>query len=301
VRWVLFPNVAQEDAGLLKDWIRDGGILVLAVDSPEFARNLGLEFDVQTLETDPEEEAALLEGVSFLRGGLTRVDWPGQQGRAWVKAADEPFVTIYQSGRGEIWLLNRPDFLTNRRLGWADNGVLLCRLVEEVLRRRPGQLAFDEYFHGLRERPGVTLLLLQPPTLWITLQGLLLTALLLWHFSPRFGTLRRAASPRRRSKEEFLEAMASLLERKGDYADAYRTARNDLLRAMERDLGLPAATELDQVIQESARRRPVRQEKLRRVLTGASLPPGAGPTAFLKAMNELETTRDEFFHRRPNR
>src|SRR5262249_15513464 len=163
-----------------KDWIHDGGILVLAVDSPEFARSLGMELEIETLETDPQEPATSLAGVSLLRGGFTRVNWPGHEGYVWVEAGARPFVTVYQRGRGEIWLLNRPEFLTNRLLGRADNGVLLCRLVEEILRRRPGQLVFDEYFHGLRERPGVTLLLLQPPTVWITLQGLLLMGLLVW-------------------------------------------------------------------------------------------------------------------------
>src|SRR5437763_1506645 len=71
----------------------------------------------------------------------------------WVRSGEKAFATTYPQGQGEIWLLNRPQFVTNGVLGRADNGILLCRLAEEVLRRRPGTLYFDEYFHGLRDRP----------------------------------------------------------------------------------------------------------------------------------------------------
>jgi hypothetical protein len=196
--------------------------------------------------------------------------------------------------------VNRPEFLTNRLLREADNAVLLCRLATAVLDQRSGKLSFDEYFHGMHEKPGVAELLFEPPTLWVTLEGLLLVALLLWHHVPRFGTFRPETAPRRRSKEEFLDALAFLLERKGDYAEAYRTAREEFVRDVERDLGVPPGTRPEQLLLEAARR-PIRSDKLRRVLSTGVLPPGAGKLAFVQALNELETTRDEYFHGRHNR
>jgi hypothetical protein len=296
VRWVLFPTAAPQEAASLEAWVRDGGIVVLAVDSEEFARGMDIALKVEKKDGDPGDEAASGLGIARLAGGLTWLEWPGQPGEVLVRAGDRPAVTVYRRGRGEVWLVNRPEFLTNRLLRQADNAVLVCRLASETLKKRPGKLAFDEYFHGLRDRPGAAELLLQPPALWGTLHGLLLLGLLLWHYAPRFGAVCPAPAPSRRSKEEFLDAMASLLERKGDYAAAFRAVRDDFARALERELGLPAGAPAEQIVIEAARRRPLRRRRLLRLLTGESLPPGAGPSTFMKTLNELEAARDEFFH-----
>src|SRR5262249_28000186 len=153
----------------------------------------------------------------------------------------------HRRGRGQVWLIHRPDFLRNQRIGRADNGILLCRLTEAGLRERSGPLAFDEFFYGLRERPSVVGLLLKPPTVWGTAPAVPLLLLALWHHGPRFGGLRAVAPPSRRSAEEFLDAMTALLHRKGDQADAFRTARDDLKLEIEKELGLPAGTAPERV------------------------------------------------------
>ncbi len=304
-RLVLFPNAAQDKANLLDSWIREGGIVILAVQKEEFANELGMSLKIQKLNEDPQEEPASGAGITQLAGGTFRVEWPEQAGEVWAKAGDQPVIPIYGRERGQIWLVNRPEFLTNRQLQRADNAVLLCRLAEKALRERSGKLSFDEYFHGMHERPGVTELLLQPPALWITLQGLVLLGLLLWRFAPRFGNPRSVGSGRRRSKEEFLDAMAALLERKGDYADAFWTAWEDLIHEMGRELGLPADTPGDRILQEAERRRPIRLVRFRRLLTAvvarsqtAPQQGRAGKLAFVKALHELENARDEFFNGR---
>src|SRR5260370_20223129 len=182
-----------------------------------------MSLKIQNLNEDPQEEPGSGEGITQLAGGPFRVEWPEQAGEVWAKAGDQPVITIYGRERGQIWLVNRPEFLTNRQLQRADNAVLLCRLAEKALRERSGKLSFDEYFHGMHERPGVTELLLQPPALWITLQGLVLLGLLLWRFAPRFGNPRSVGSGRGRSQDEVLDSMAALLDRKRYYADAFRT------------------------------------------------------------------------------
>src|SRR5579871_203069 len=233
VKWVLFPTFTKRDVDVLGRWVRAGGALLLADTGTEFAQ--GLDIDLASRKdagAESTEDASGLE-AAHLVGGAVRVEWPDHAGRVVVRAGGEPFVTVYRHGRGEIWLVNRPEFLQNQYIGKADNGVLVCRLAEAMLQEHPGKLAFDEYFHGMRDRPGVVQLLFEPPTLWVTLEGLLVAGVLLWHFLPRFGTLRPPPPARRRSKEEFLGAMASLLERKADYADAYRTVREDFLREIE--------------------------------------------------------------------
>jgi hypothetical protein len=299
---ILFPTAAEEQSQLLNDWLDQGGILVLADDRGKFARGLGIDLRSRRLSDEPGDEPAKgPTGVSQLRGGMIVTEWPGHAGEVWAEAGGTPFVTRYRRAKGEIWLLNRPEILTNRLVGRADNGVLLCRLAEAILARRSGKLAFDEYFHGLREHPQIGELLLRPLLVWVTLQGLLLVGLLLWHFVPRFGTLQTGTAGKRRGQEEFLDALASLLERKRDYAAAYQTAREDLMHEMERDLGIPASTTGDRLLQEATRRRPIQPDVLRRLLSPDALPPGAGPATFLKALNELESVRDDFFRRGSHR
>jgi hypothetical protein len=301
VKWVLFPTFAKKDVDVLGRWVRDGGALLLADTTTEFAEALGLNLTIdKDAGRDTVEDASGLD-IGHLVGGAVRVDWPHHAGRVLVRAGGEPFVTVSRHGRGEIWLVNRPEFLQNHLIGKADNGVLTCRLAEAMMQERPGKLAFDEYFHGMRDRPGVIQLLFEPPTLWVTLEGLLVAGILLWHYLPRFGTLRPPPSARRRSKEEFLSAMASLLARKADDRDAYRTVRDDWLREIEQELGLPPQTPLEEVVREAARRRGMDPVRLRQALAAERVPAGSRPAVFVKALNDLETSRSEFFHGRHHR
>src|SRR5947209_3241952 len=212
VRWLLFPEPARREAPALEAWIRRGGKLLLATDSVAVARDLGIDLEWHPADRDV---AGQIGGEAFrLTSDERWVTWRGRPGEAWAMAGGEPLVTVYPHGKGQVWLVHRPAFLTNRLLPEADNAVVLCRLAEAMLEERPGEkIAFDEFFHGLRERPGVTELLLTPPTLWVTLQGLLLLLLLLWRHVPRFGALHSVVLSPRRSKEEFLDAMAFLLQR----------------------------------------------------------------------------------------
>jgi hypothetical protein len=333
VRLVLVPESEAKDVQALEEWVREGGVLVLAVElkkvveernrrfefkrqeeypaarsrrsgvaelaepSRRLAEKLGLKLEARQLDEDTGEEAASGEGVNKLQAGDLRVVAAEPPERVLCKTGDKPVVSVYRHGGGEIWLLNRPRFLSNEWIGKADNAVLLCRLMRDATTDRDGPIAFDEFVHGLRDRPGFLELLGRPPALWMTLQCVLATAIVLWHFVPRFGNPTPAPPPARRSKEEFLDAMATLLSRKGDASDAFRTARNELANEIGRELGLPPATPPEQIANEASRRLPINRELLLRMLMTDSLPAGGGPAALLKLMNELETIHDEFFDR----
>jgi hypothetical protein len=299
-RFVLLPT-STDKADELRGWIDRGGLVVLAVDSPDFASALGMRLKVENLPQGSSEQNAEGAGINRLAGGALEVSWPDEEGEAWCRAGGRPAITIHSQGAGEIWLLNRPEMFTNQNLKKCDNAILLCRLASEVERRRPGEVAFDEYFHGLRDRPGFYQLLFQPPAAWISAQALVLLALLLWHYVPRFGTLRDAASPRRRSKEEFLDAMASLLERKGDYQDAYRTSRRAFLHELEGELGLPAGTRRRQLLAAALRGRKRSRAAIRSAIVTKALPPKVSKAEFVNALNDLETARHELFQRRNHR
>ncbi|MBN9521426.1 DUF4350 domain-containing protein [bacterium] len=309
VRWLLFPDkLGAKEATALDDWVRRGGVVLLADDDPEVAAKLGITVSVTGFRAPRPAPSAVQMPPAFRRGEAFTAVAPdvghvlagdaevsGPPGiDTWGTVGGRPLVTVYARGRGEVWLLHRPDVFANDHLRGEDNAVLACRLADAMLAARPGtRIAFDEYCHGLRDRPDVMALLFRPPVLGVTLQALALTALVLWHAGVRFGPVRPDPPPARRSKEEFLDALAGLLERNGDRADAFRTVRDDLRRRLEAELGLPAGTPPEAVAREAARRRGANADKLTRLLTAAAPPGGRGAAAFLTALHDLETAARE--------
>jgi hypothetical protein len=295
IRWLIFPVPSSREAKQVDAWVREGGLLVLATDVEDLAQELGLPLDINKSAEDREATTTLSDAPRCAVGTIA-VGCRGEAGRPWAEIDGQPLVSIHPRGRGQVWLIHRPEIVRNDAIRKADNGVLLCRLAEAVLRERPGPIAFDEFFHGLRERTSVVELLLKPPTVWVTTQAVLLLLLLLWHHGPRFGGLRAVAPPSRRSAGEFLDAMTALLQRKGDQADAFRTARDDLKQEIEKELGLPAGTAPERLATEAQLRRHIDPKRLLTLLTAPGVPPGAG--GLIKAMQELETIRDELIPRR---
>jgi hypothetical protein len=304
VRWVLDPtDVREQDVANLDAWVQRGGVALLAIDNAEIATRLGLK-----LQSKAGGDVVSVDGldVHSLDVGANCVDLVGQPGTPWdgVREGQKSLVTIVPRGSGEIWFLHRPGVLRNGPMRRADNAIFASRLADAMLADRPGRLVFDEYCHGLRDRPTVAALLFRPPMLAITIQALGLTMLILWSVAPRFGPIRPTPPPHRRSKEEFLDAIAELLRRKGDYTDAYRTVQLDLRRRIEATLGCPADIPADELAREVERRRGLSAERVRDMLNApgtardAEATPLAGPTAFVAALHQLDTLRHEFSDRR---
>ena len=187
VRWLLFPSqTTPKDAATLDDWVRRGGVALLALDEEAFAEQLGMTVSVEGRRrikvpgltgfapSPPlrgDSYPAEAPDVSHVVAGPLLVTGPSG-GRAWGRIGSGPIATIYPRGRGQIWLLNRPDVLANDNLRVEDNAVLACRLADAMLAERPGgRLAFDEYCHGLRDRQSVAELLFRPPVLGVTVQA----------------------------------------------------------------------------------------------------------------------------------
>jgi hypothetical protein len=137
--------------------------------------------------------------------------------------------------------------------------------------------------------------------LYLTLASVLFTLVLIWHHAPRFGPPLPDRPVRRRSKEEYLDAIAELLHRKGDYRDAFDTVRQSALRRIETELGLGGGTSLTELLDEAERRRPGRGSALRHALRPNAVPPGASRHTFITALNELEKASDDFSQRRTPR
>jgi hypothetical protein len=292
-RWELFPKTAKGEVAALDTWIRSGNRLLLADDTPEFAADLGLAVDPDVAK-DKAIDLVIDGAKQRLEPGNQRVTPRERPDREWPAGAPEPLVGIFQHGKGEIWLLYRPMFLRNDLLRDADNAVVLCRLAEAFA--GPDRVYFDEFFHGIRDRPGPVELLLRPPALWVTLQGMALLGVLLWRSLPRFGALQLPLESRRRSKEEFVDALAHLLELKGAYNEGFRAVRDALAREMEHALDLAPNTPPAELAA-AATARGCDAAVLTRLLERDHLPRPYGPD-YLRALNELERLRRAFFHER---
>lgn len=310
VRWLLYPTKTADEETTLSDWVARGNVLLLAGDDPALSRALGLEVRFEDVgrpaspslhlpglfEDDPDRELAFIPGPTHVQVVRTRLTLR----RTWPEEAPAPLVSIFSLGRGEIWLAHYPALFLNGTLRQskdqpADNALLLCGLVEELRRHHPQTIYLDEYFHGLRDRPSPLELLFRPPLLWITLHGLLLLGFLLWRYVPRFGPLQEEPSPRRRSKDEYLDAVASLLEQKRAYGEVTSTVRNNLVRELEQRLNLPAGCSRDTLVQRAARQWPrIEAERWGRLLAGDA-PEPAHPAAMLAVLHEVERLRHDAF------
>lgn len=327
IRIVLEPTRNSDSFATLRDWVQDGGLLILADGSTAFAADLGVALEEEATRSPDDAAngakkapgggkgssgakspkkgpaAAGVQAVESIDVSASRIAdvrtiavaedhviaTSGPPGDRLVASTRGPVVTRLARGKGEIWVIHYPSMFNNSLLKRDDNAILLCRLVTQALTERPGEVAFDDFFHGLGDRPGAIELLFTPPMIWVTLQACLLTAIVVWRNAGRFGEIRSSAPPRRRSKEEFLNALAGLLERRRDYGDAYRTVRDDLKLSIARRTGLPASSPPRALADEAARRYGCDADEPAALLEADRPISESGPQGFLKDINTMES------------
>jgi hypothetical protein len=121
---------------------------------------------------------------------------------------------------------------------------------------------------------------------------------IIWRSSVRFGPLAPLPPVRRRSKEEFLEAYATLLHRQKDHAAAFCTVQQDLVHRLASEMGLPDGTKPEDVALEAARRRGADPDKTVRLLTSSAPAGGKSSSAFIQSLTELEAATRELLRNR---
>lgn len=292
VLWVLSPEkVGDRDVDPLMAWVSRGGRMLLADPTAKMGSRFVPELELETLKENVTANCDR-EGIGQLDLGTALIRTKTAPKSVWARAADEDLVTIHRHGKGEVWLLHRPEMFRNDHFNKANNSVFVCRLAEAMTSDGGRTLAFDEFTHGMRDRPGVLELLWQRPVRWVTLHALALAGVILWRHGVRFGPIRTAPPPSRRSKEEFLDALTDLFRRQGDLDAAYRLVQQDLVHSLAEQMSLPATVHPDVVVSELARRRGADPKKLQPLFTDPG-PPG-GRSHFLDALRQLEQVRHEF-------
>jgi hypothetical protein len=152
----------------------------------------------------------------------TAGSYPAQQPQAVVLLATaeqagstpQPLVLYRKVGRGELFVLTRPEILSNAWLPRQDNAAFALALLDGATRGRP--LLFDEHIHGyLRTAPNVLALLVRTGGGRMLLAAAALSLLLFAGAAVRPARWRVDPTPARRQGTELVLAQADLYQRAG--------------------------------------------------------------------------------------
>ena len=238
--------VTQYEARRLKDWVWNGGKLLVAPPT-EFewsADEDGWAIDECSGPSDWFEyaETGIVGGLKKLIGGdepethwdcafatpdtyhTTRFDpetpllWPSEDLPINVLWRDERGVVAFETqyGAGRIIALADVYALTNGVLAQGDHALWLATLTEKLTDGNATALvAFDEYHAGFPHEPNtwiaIAKLLWDERWAWATSQAVLIAVLALYAAGARFGRPRTVPPSQRRTQGEFTQAAGRFL------------------------------------------------------------------------------------------
>src|SRR5215210_3432661 len=154
----------------------------------------------------PLQPTAYTRGVErvSLSEYATRVKLENREATAHVGDYQGAVVADLKFGNGRVVFLTDPYVVANNGIREADNAMLAVNLLAE---RPEGRIAFDEYHHGYGVRPARGQSLMSyfqgTPIPWMVWQGVLITALVIYTYSRRFGRPVPLKRERRTTNLEF--------------------------------------------------------------------------------------------------
>ncbi|MBT8494142.1 MAG: hypothetical protein KJO07_13890 [Deltaproteobacteria bacterium] len=137
-----------------------------------------------------------------------------------------------------LWLLSDPDIIANHGIGKADNAVFWVKLIS-YLRTDDQTVVVDEVIHGLRAKPSIWRSLFEFPLALVTLQVFLITGILLWAMTGRFGKPVSAGGGLEPGKEFLIDNTAHLLHFGGYSGDMLKRYYLDNIRYVRKRLNTP--------------------------------------------------------------
>lgn len=225
--------ISQKQLDALKEWVKHGGRLVVALDEAPSLDPILAWLHVRVVgDREKEPGREVLEMPA--RSGKTRIEVPREprlvdgQGKAnfSVGSASGYFLLRFYEGEGRVIVLSDASFLANDRIGQADHARAAWALVNAKEPPRGVWIVVRE------DIP--TLLGLLARHAWAaSASGLLFLAAWLWFAGARFGPVALDPSRDRRSLLEHIEAAGELLFRVGRGEDLAQAAREALLRRVE--------------------------------------------------------------------
>lgn len=148
-----------------------------------------------------------------------------------------PAVIAWRIGAGELiwWAAASP--LTNTGILRADNLDLFLNVVSFISAGAPRAIYWDEYFHGLRG--SLWTYIARTPLVWGLVQLVLITCIMLFTLTRRWGPIAMPAARSRLSPLEFVDTLGGLYERARASSVAVDVAYRHLRTALTQQLALP--------------------------------------------------------------
>jgi hypothetical protein len=178
-------------------------------------------------------------------------------------------IAARQCGRGAVIILADSSFLANGWINSEDNALLAVNLLAYARSlARGGRAAFDEYHFtgGESEWTIMRKLLLRTSPGWAVLCLAAAGALWLAYKGRRFGVRRDPGRPRRRTKLEFVRAVAATYRAAGAHRLSFELNFGWFKRRAVRRLGLAPSASTGEIASMLARRGGVRSVRNARAL-----------------------------------
>lgn len=228
------------DAGSIRDWVEQGGRLVMvgpyAAELPRGDLS-GSSTTGETRQLEPLFPSIYVQGVERVQVGETRLLLDDPAWVAHLKDIDGQVLVSRTFGQGEVVWLAGAYPLSNAGLGNADNARLATLLVAA---EQP--VYFDEYHHGFVRGGGV----------WERLGGngraaltvaLAALAIALVALARRVAPAIERPEPRKVRTGAYIASLADLYRKAGARAEALATLEEGLRSAVVRRYGSHAAAE----------------------------------------------------------
>ena len=221
-------------------------------------------------ETDQTVDGPLVGGPRILPlPPLSTFDTPGT-GTVRAMLDGKPFVLAMTVGHGTLVLVADAAPLRNQWLDKGDAAVLAVDLV-----RAYGVPHIDERNHGMHREHGAVRYLLRSAAVPALLGIVFLGLLVVWHGNLWPARVAAASRPPAPTLDAFVDSLAQLYARTGDYQRVAERYRQLTAARLRRHFGLPAETPLPTLLD--------RLRASRSAAPAQSLAPLAAPAAVASA------------------
>jgi hypothetical protein len=302
---VLGPRIPLEGAELhaLEEWVRGGGILLLADDqvgrpvpgvlagAPVLSFGLEPHIGERPQALTPAFPSPYAAGVQTIEP-TGRVRFQRQRPEGWAplfgdRAGD--VLAIRRSGKGAVLALSDPALFSNARLEVAGHARLILNIAQA--HAASGEVLVDEFHHGHGHRGSLLRYFTATAAPWMLGQAALAVLALVLARGTRFGPPVPAGDPERASSLEYVGALGDLYRRARARRLAGRTLARSLRTTLTRALGAQPGEEVVGLAARAARRLGVPAERVR-----ACLEPGPAAMAsdeelvkLAQAVHRIET------------
>lgn len=288
ILWVLRPTVPLEELEVqaLEDWVRGGGVLVLADDTVSvpipgmWVGPLAGKFGLQSRPGErparllPAFPSPYVEGVEAIEPeGRIRFQRKGSEGWAPLFADGEgDVVAVNRLGRGVVIALADPGIFSNARIETAGHARLAVNIVRA--HRGGGVVLVDEFHHGRGHQGALSRYFRGSALPWMIAQAALAFLVLVVARGTRFGPPVPPPREERASGLEYAVALGDLCERAGARRTAAEALAGSFRRTLAEALGASAGEDPARLAARGAARLGVTAEQVE-----GCLAPGQAVTA----------------------